>query len=117
VNAADRLWRAITRRDWPAVTAQMHPTARIDWPHTGERLDPQEYAGAYRTLTVTWTFQPGNRVKDGRCVALEVMGHHGDERWRGACFYDLHDGRIAAGTELWLREGGTPVPPERRAPS
>jgi hypothetical protein len=96
VNAAERLWRGIARRDYPAIAAQLHEHARIEWPHTGERLSATEYvvrqrlAGERRVHVV-------RVLTDDERVA--VHAHVGD-RSVGA-FYDLQQGRIAAGVEIW----------------
>ena len=96
MNAADRLWRGIARRDYPAIAAQLHEHARIEWPHTGEQLSAVEYvvrqrlAGERRVRVI-------RVLTDDERVA--VHARVGD-RSVGA-FYDLQQGRIAAGVEVW----------------
>jgi hypothetical protein len=96
VNAADRLWRGIARRDYPAIAAQLHEHARIDWPHTGEQLSAVEYvvrqrlAGERRVRVI-------RVLTDDERVAVHARV---DDRTVGA-FYDLQQGRIAAGVEVW----------------
>ena len=96
MNAAERLWRGIARRDYPAIAAQLHSNARIDWPHTGERLSATEYvvrqrlAGERRVHVV-------RVLTDDERVAVHA---HVDDHSVGA-FYDLQQGRIAAGVEIW----------------
>jgi hypothetical protein len=96
VNAAERLWRGIARRDYSAIAAQLHSNARIDWPHTGERLSATEYvvrqrlAGERRVHVV-------RVLTDDERVAVHA---NVDGRSVGA-FYDLQQGRIAAGVEIW----------------
>jgi hypothetical protein len=96
VNAADRLWRGIARRDYPAIAAQLHEHARIDWPHTGEQLSAVEYvvrqrlAGERRVRVI-------RVLIDDERVAVHARV---DDRTVGA-FYDLQQGRIAAGVEVW----------------
>jgi hypothetical protein len=96
VNAAERLWRGIARRDYPAIAAQLQENARIDWPHTGERLSATEYvvrqrlAGERRVHVV-------RVLTDDERVAVHARV---DDRSVGA-FYDLQQGRIAAGVEIW----------------
>jgi hypothetical protein len=96
VNAADRLWRGIARRDYSAIAAQLHEHARIDWPHTGEQLSAVEYvvrqrlAGERRVRVI-------RVLTDDERVAVHARV---DDRTVGA-FYDLQQGRIAAGVEVW----------------
>jgi hypothetical protein len=96
VNAADRLWRGIARRDYPAIAAQLHEHARIEWPHTGEQLSAIEYvvrqrlAGERRVRVI-------RVLTDDERVAVHARV---DDRTVGA-FYDLQQGRIAAGVEVW----------------
>jgi hypothetical protein len=96
VNAADRLWRGIARRDYPAIVAQLHEHARIEWPHTGEQLSAIEYvvrqrlAGERRVRVI-------RVLTDDERVAVHARV---DDRTVGA-FYDLQQGRIAAGVEVW----------------
>jgi hypothetical protein len=96
VNAADRLWRGIARRDYPAIAAQLHEHARIEWPHTGEQLSAVEYvvrqrlAGERRVRVI-------RVLTDDERVAVHARV---DDRTVGA-FYDLQQGRIAAGVEVW----------------
>ena len=96
MNAADRLWRGIARRDYPAIAAQLHENARIAWPHTGEHLSATEYVvrqrlAGERRVRVLRVLTDDERV----AVHAEVDG-----RAVGA-FYDLQQGRIAAGVEIW----------------
>jgi hypothetical protein len=96
VNAVERLWRGIARRDYAAIAAQLHENARIDWPHSGEHLSATEYvvrqrlAGArdVRILRVV--------VEEERVAVHAVVG----DRSVGG-FYDLQQGRIASGVEVW----------------
>ena len=96
MNAADRLWRGIARRDYPAIAAQLHEHARIEWPHTGEQLSAVEYvvrqrlAGERRVRVI-------RVLTDDERVAVHARV---DDRTVGA-FYDLQQGRIAAGVEVW----------------
>jgi hypothetical protein len=96
VNSAERLWRGIARRDYSAIAAQLHEHARIDWPSTGERLSATEYVvrqrlAGERHVRIVRVLTDDERV----AVHAEV-----DDRAVGA-FYDLQQGRIAAGVEIW----------------
>ena len=49
MNAVERLWRALGQRDWASAERQLHPQARISWPHTGEVFrDAEAYVTAIR---------------------------------------------------------------------
>jgi hypothetical protein len=96
LNAAERLWRGIARRDYAAIAAQLHEHARIDWPHSGEHLSATEYVVRQRLA--------GDRdvrilrvlVDDERVAIHAVVG---DRNVGG--FYDLQQSRIARGVEVW----------------
>ena len=97
MNAAERLWRGIARRDYAAIAAQLHEHCRIDWPHTGEQLSAVEYVvrqrlAGERKVHVLRVLTDEERV----AVHARVGG-----RDVGA-FYDLQQGRIAAGVEIWV---------------
>jgi hypothetical protein len=96
VNAAERLWRGIANRDYPAIAAQLHEHARIDWPHTGEHLSATEYVVRQR-LAGTRRVRVLRVLTDEERVAVHAQV---DGRAVGA-FYDLQQGRIASGVEIW----------------
>lgn len=96
MNAVERLWRAIARRDYPAIAAQLNEHARIAWPHSGEHLSPTEYVVRQRLAGERDVTIERILVDDER-VALHALV---DGRHVGA-FYDLQQGRIAAGVEIW----------------
>jgi hypothetical protein len=96
LNAAERLWRGIARRDYPAIAAQLHEHARIDWPHSGERLSPTEYVVRQRLAGERKVRVLRVLVDDERVAIHATVG----DRSVGA-FYDLQQGRIAAGVEIW----------------
>jgi hypothetical protein len=96
VNAAERLWRGIANRDYPAIAAQLHQHARIDWPHTGEHLTAVEYVVRQR-LAGERKVKILRVLTDDERVAVHALV---DGRAVGA-FYDLQQGRIAAGVEIW----------------
>jgi hypothetical protein len=96
VNSVERLWRGIARRDYPAIAAQLHEHARIDWPHTGEHLSATEYVvrqrlAGERDVRVVRVLVDDERVAVHATVGGRAVG----------AFYDLQQGRIAAGVEIW----------------
>jgi hypothetical protein len=96
MNAVERLWRGIARGDYAAIAAQLHENARIEWPHTGERLSATEYVvrqrlAGDREVRILRLLVDDERV----AVHAEVGG-----RTVGA-FYDLQQSRIAGGVEIW----------------
>jgi hypothetical protein len=96
LNAAERLWRAIARRDYAGMAAQLHEHARIEWPHSGERLSPTEYVVRRRLATDEPVHVLRVLVDDERVAIHATVG----DRAVGA-FYDLQQGRIAGGVEIW----------------
>ena len=96
MNAVERLWRAIARRDYPAIAAQLNEHARIEWPHSGEHLSATEYVVRQR-LAGERDVQILRILVDDERVALHAVV---DGRHVGA-FYDLQQSRIAAGVEIW----------------
>jgi hypothetical protein len=96
LNAAERLWRGIANRDYPAIAAQLHEHARIDWPHSGEHLSAVEYVVRQR-LAGARDVHVLRVLTDEERVAVHAQV---DDRTVGA-FYDLQQGRIAAGVEIW----------------
>jgi hypothetical protein len=96
VNAVERLWRGIAHRDYVAIAAQLHPGARIEWPHSGEHLSATEYVVRQR-LAGEREIHIERILVDEERVAIQ--GTVGD-RAVGA-FYDLQQGRIASGVEIF----------------
>lgn len=96
MNAVERLWRGIARRDYAAIAAQLHEHARIDWPHSGERLSATEYVIRQRLAGEREVRLLRVLTDDERVAVHARVG----ERTVGA-FYDLQQGRIAAGVEIW----------------
>jgi hypothetical protein len=97
MNAAERLWRGLQAHDWPAVRSQFQPNAQVEWPHSGERVDVDEYVAA-RRARADEPVRVCRTVSEGRYVAVEAEVGRG----RCAAFYDLHDGLIAGAVEYWL---------------
>jgi len=96
LNAVERLWRGIERRDYRAIAAQLHEQARIDWPHSGERLSPTEYVVRQR-LAGEREVRILHVLTDDERVAVHAIV--GDRHVGG--FYDLQQGRISSGVEVW----------------
>ena len=99
MNAAERLWRGLARRDWEAVRAQFHPSAVVERAGTGTRQDVDEYIAAHRVAAARGDdeIEVLRSVVDGRAQVIEArMGQR-----RVAGIYDLHDGRIAGAIEYW----------------
>ena len=99
MNAAERLWRGLARRDWEAVRAQFHPSAIIERAGAGTRQDVDEYIAAHRVEAARGDdeIEVMRSVVDGRAQVIEARV--GERRVVG--IYDLHDGRIAGAIEYW----------------
>jgi hypothetical protein len=96
MNAVERLWRGIARRDYAAIAAQLQENARIEWPHTGERLSATEYVVRQRLADPREIHVIAVLVDEERvAVHATVDGHH------VGAFYDLQESRIARGVEMW----------------
>jgi hypothetical protein len=96
MNAPERLWRGIARRDYASIAAQLHEHARIEWPHTHESLSATEYVvrqrlAGDRDVEVLRVLVDDERVAVHATVAGRTVG----------AFYDLQQGRIASGVEIW----------------
>jgi hypothetical protein len=102
MNPAERLWRAIAARDWDAVRAQLAIGARIEWPHTGETLDAEDYVAAHRARPADRPVEVLRATGDGELFAVEARV--GDAVCAG--FYDMHAGHIQAITEYWIGNVG-----------
>ena len=96
MNSVERLWRGIARRDYPAIAAQLHENARIQWPHTAETLSATEYVVRQRLAGQRKVRVLRVLVDDERVAVHATVG----DRHVGA-FYDLQQSRIAAGVEIW----------------
>ena len=96
MNAVERLWRGIARRDYPAIAAQLQGNARIEWPHSGESLSATEYVVRQRLAGEREVHVLAVLVDEERVAVHATAG----DRQVGA-FYDLQEGRIARGVEIW----------------
>jgi limonene-1,2-epoxide hydrolase len=99
VNAAERLWRGLSRHDWEAVRAQFHPSAVIERAGEGAQLGVDDYIAGHRVAAGRGEdeIEVLRSVIDGRAAVIEARV--GDRRCAG--IYDLHDGRIAGAIEYW----------------
>ncbi len=96
MNSVERMWRAIGRGDYPAIAAQFVEHAYVEWPHSGERLSATEYVTRQR-MAGRREVRVRRMVADDERVAVQASV---DGRAVGG-FYDLQQGRIAAGIEIW----------------
>jgi hypothetical protein len=99
MNAAERLWRALARRDWEAVRAQFHPSAVVERPASGERLRLDDFLADHREHAARGAFEVDvlRTLTAGSTVVVEARA--GAARCAG--IYDLHDARIAGAVEYW----------------
>jgi hypothetical protein len=115
VNAVERLWRAIRKDDWESAQAQLHDQAVIRWPHSGDRFDRAiDYITAHRLHGGRTRIDPRGVVADGKQVTIWVVIEEGPDIWHLGGFYELRDGHIAQGIELFTREGDYPSITGRR---
>jgi hypothetical protein len=107
MNAVERLWRALSAREWKRAEAQMHPRAVIDLPISGQRFAGRhEYVLHHAASAEQRMVHVELVVHEVKHVAVRLTITIGQEVEHGAGFYELQDGRIARGTELW---GEAPV--------
>lgn len=111
MNTVERLFRALERRDWDAVAAQLQPSAVIDYPATGEHfVGATEYVMSHRL-----------RPEEVRLDHLEIITGEqqaavyavittptATEHMMG--FYQLQETRIARIVEMWATAGSMPPP-------
>jgi len=101
MNAPERLWRGLEDHDWAAIRSQFHPNAVVEWPHTGARMDVEEYVATQRERLAGGAAIAVRRVvTEGRNVVVEARV--GAEDCAG--FYDLHEGLVAGAVEYWVGE-------------
>jgi hypothetical protein len=101
MNAPERMWRGLAKRDWAAVRSQFHRTAIVERIASGERLDLDEFVADHRehaarggyAVEVLRSLNAG-----GTTIVIEARA--GEARCAG--IYDLHDGRIAGAVEYWV---------------
>jgi hypothetical protein len=106
VNAVERLWRAIRKEDWPAAQAQLHEHAVIRWPHTDDRFDRAiDYITAHRLHGGRTRVDVRRVISEGKHVSVYAVIDDAGEVWYCGGIYELQDGHIASGTEIYTREG------------
>jgi hypothetical protein len=98
MNAAQRLWQALERRDWNAVRAQLNEHAMIEWPYSGQRMTVDDYLVALASRLGDRPVHVRRVAGGGELVAIEATV--GDARCAG--FYDLHAARVESATEYWV---------------
>ena len=102
MNAVERMWRALGAREWKRAEAQMHPRAVIEMPASGMRFATrEEYVMHHAAAPEDRTVHVDLVVHDVKQVAMKVTVTTGGQVEYGACFYELQDGRIARGSEIW----------------
>jgi hypothetical protein len=116
VNPVDRLWRAISLRDWVGVAAQLQPNVVVELPASGERLvGPEAYVLSHRLRPGEQVVKVIHTVSGEQTVAVyAVLTTEAVTEHVMGC-YDLQETRIAHAVELWTADGATP-PPGWRAP-
>jgi SnoaL-like domain len=109
MNAVERLWRAIRRDDWDAALAQLHEHAVIRWPHSDDRFDRAiDYVTAHRLQGSRSRIDVRGVASDGKQVTVWVVIEDAEGTWHVGCFYEVRDGHIAQGVEIFAREGDYP---------
>ena len=102
MNAVERLWRALSAREWQRAEAQMHPQAVIDLPASGQSFtNRHDYVLHHAAAPEERMIHVDLVVHEVKNVAVRVTITTGDLVEHGAAFYELQDGRIARGTEIW----------------
>ena len=115
MNAVERLWRAIRKEDWPAAQAQLREHVVIRWPHTDDRFDRAiDYITAHRLHGGRTRVDVRRVISEGKHVAVHAVIVDDGETWHCAGLYELQDGHIASGTEVYAREGSLHPIADRR---
>jgi hypothetical protein len=115
MNAVERLWRGLRKGDWDAAINQLHEHAVIRWPHSGDRFDrASDYITAHRLQGAGRTrIDVRGVVAEGKQVTVWAVIDDADGIWHVGGFYELRDGHVSQGVELFTREGD--YPPTGRA--
>jgi hypothetical protein len=109
-NPAERLWHAIRRGDWDTAQEQLHEHAVVRWPHSRDRFDrAADYIAAHRLHGGRTRVDVRGVVSEGRQVTVWAVIDDGEGSWHVGGFYELRDGRIAQGAEVFAREGDYPA--------
>ena len=110
MNAVERLWRAIRKDDWDAALDQLHEHAVVRWPHSGDRFDRAiDYVTAHRLHGGRTRVDIRGVVSEGKQVTVWAVIENAEGVWHIGGFYELRDGYIAQGVELFTREGDYPA--------
>lgn len=97
-----RLWRAVAARDWAAAETQLHPGAVIEWPHDARRfVTAGDLLAAWRASPEGQAVEVREIATQTKTVAVLATIRRDEQTLHCAAFYELHDGRIARGTEVW----------------
>jgi hypothetical protein len=108
-NPVERFWHAVRRGDWETAHAQLHDHAVVRWPHSGDRFDRAiDYITAHRLHGGRTRVDVRGVIADGRQATAWVVIAAGDGVWHVGGFYELRDGRIVQGSEIFAREGDYP---------
>ena len=109
MNAVERLWRAIRKGDWEGARDQLDEHAVIRWPHTGDRFDRAvDYITAHRLDGGRTRVDVRRVLGEGRHVSVWAVIEDATDTWHCMGLYEVRDGRIAHGTEVYAREGEHP---------
>jgi hypothetical protein len=113
-NAVERLWHAIRRGDWDAAQEQLHEHAVIRWPHSRDRFDRAvDYVTAHRLHGGRSRVDVRGVTGSGPQVTVWAVIDDAEGTWHVGGFYELRDGRIVQGAEIFAREGDYPPVDER----
>jgi hypothetical protein len=106
VNAVERLWRAIRKQDWDGALAQLDEHAVVRWPHTDDRFDRAiDYVTAHRLHGGRTRVDVRRTISEGRHVSVWAVIDDAEDTWHCLGLYELRDGHVATGVEVYAREG------------
>jgi hypothetical protein len=109
MNAVERLWRALRKEDWATAEAQLYEHAVIRWPHSDDRFDRAvDYITAHRLHGGRTRVDVRRFVAEGKHVSVWVVIDDAEGVWHLGGLYELQEGHIANGIELFTREAAYP---------
>jgi hypothetical protein len=109
MSAVDRLWNALRKGDWDAAVAQLDEHAVVRWPHSGDRFDRAiDYITAHRLHGGRTRVDVRGVTTEGRRSTVWAVIDDQDGVWHVGGFYELRDGAIVQGVEVFAREGDYP---------
>jgi hypothetical protein len=109
MNAVEHLWRALRKGDWDAAAEQLHEHAVVRWPHSGDRFDNAvDYVTAHRLHGGRTRIDIRGVTAEDKQVTVWAVIDDADGVWHVGGFYELRDGQIAQGVEVFAREGDYP---------